>query len=114
MTPGQAAVIGDHADGVAAESLAIAQQLKSHAEKRGVTAGQFAVAWVLNNRLVTSVIAGPRTEGQWEEYLGALECSLTAADEALVDTLVIAGHPSTPGYNDPAYPLEGRIPRLPA
>ena len=96
------------------ESLAIAQQLKSHAEKRGVTAGQFAVAWVINNRLVTSVIAGPRTEDQWEEYLGALECSLTAADEALVDTLVIAGHPSTPGYNDPAYPLEGRIPRLPA
>ena len=96
------------------ESLAIAQQLKSHAEERGVTAGQFAVAWVLNNRLVTSVIAGPRTEDQWEEYLGALEWSLTAADEALVDTLVIAGHPSTPGYNDPAYPLEGRIPKLPA
>jgi aryl-alcohol dehydrogenase-like predicted oxidoreductase len=96
------------------ESLAIAQQLKAHAEERGMTAGQFAVAWVLNNRLITSVIAGPRTEDQWGEYLGALECSLTAADEALVDTLVIAGHPSTPGYNDPAYPLEGRIPRLPA
>jgi aryl-alcohol dehydrogenase-like predicted oxidoreductase len=95
------------------ESLAIAQQLKAHAEERGMTAGQFAVAWVLNNRLITSVIAGPRTEDQWGEYLGALECSLTAADEALVDTLVIAGHPSTPGYNDPAYPLEGRIPRLP-
>ena len=45
------------------ESLVIAQQLKSHAEKRGVTASQFAVAWVLNNRLVTSVIAGPRPRG---------------------------------------------------
>jgi aryl-alcohol dehydrogenase (NADP+) len=22
--------------------------------------------------------------------------------------LVVPGHPSTPGYNDPAYPLEGR------
>jgi aryl-alcohol dehydrogenase (NADP+) len=93
------------------ESLAIAQQLKTHAEERGVSAGQFAVAWVLNNRLVTSVIAGPRTERQWEDYLGALEYSFTAADEALVDRLVAAGHPSTPGYNDPAYPLEGRIPQ---
>jgi len=24
---------------------------------------------------------------------------------------VAAGHPTTPGYNDPAYPLEGRVPR---
>ena len=32
-------------------------------------------------------------------------------DEALVDRLVAPGHPSTPGYNDPAYPLEGRVPR---
>jgi aryl-alcohol dehydrogenase (NADP+) len=92
------------------ESLAIAQQLKTHAEQRGVSPGQLAVAWVLNNRLVTSVIAGPRTEAQWEEYLGALEYSFTAADEALIDSLVPSGHPSTPGYNDPAYPLEGRIP----
>jgi len=21
---------------------------------------------------------------------------------------VVSGHPSTPGYNDPAYPIEGR------
>jgi hypothetical protein len=32
----------------------------------------------------------------------------TPEDEALVDRLVPAGHPSTPGYTDPAYPLEGR------
>ena len=30
-------------------------------------------------------------------------------DEALVDSLVRPGHPSTPGYNDPAYPLTGRL-----
>ena len=93
------------------ESLAIAQRLKSHAEERGITAGQFALAWVLNNRLVTAPIAGPRTEAQWQDYLGALDYRFTAEDEALVDSLVPAGHPSTPGYNDPAYPLEGRLPR---
>ena len=25
--------------------------------------------------------------------------------------LVATGHPSTPGYNDPAYPIEGRVGR---
>jgi len=23
----------------------------------------------------------------------------------------VTGHPSTPGYNDPQYPIEGRVPR---
>jgi aryl-alcohol dehydrogenase-like predicted oxidoreductase len=61
--------------------------------------------------LVTAVIAGPRTEGQWSNYLRALDYRFTAEDEALIDRLVAAGHPSTPGYNDPAYPIEGRVPR---
>ena len=92
------------------ESLRIAQALAEHAASRDITPGQFAVAWVLHNRLVTGVIAGPRTEAQWDDYVGALEYRFTAADEALVDGLVPAGHPSTPGYTDPAYPLEGRVP----
>ncbi len=93
------------------ESLRIAQTLKQHAEGSGITAGQFAVAWVLNNKLVTAVIAGPRTEAQWDDYVGALDYRFSAKDEALVDGLIAAGHPSTPGYNDPAYPIEGRMPR---
>jgi aryl-alcohol dehydrogenase (NADP+) len=47
----------------------------------------------------------------WTEYLGALDHAFTAEDEDFVDGLVAAGHPSTPGYNDPAYPIEGRLPR---
>jgi aryl-alcohol dehydrogenase (NADP+) len=90
------------------ESLVIAQKLKAHAEARGITPGQFAVGWVLNNRLVTAAITGPRTEPQWDDYAGTLAYTFTAEDEALVDALVPAGHPSTPGFNDPAYPLEGR------
>ena len=93
------------------ESLEIAQAIKRHAEARGITAGQFAVAWVLNNAFVTAAIAGPRTMEQWEGYLGALDYRFTAEDEALVDSLVTTGHPSTPGYNDPAYPIEGRVAR---
>jgi aryl-alcohol dehydrogenase (NADP+) len=93
------------------ESLGIAQEIARHAEARGITAGQFAFAWVLNNSLVTAAIGGPRTEAQWQDYLGALSYRFTREDEALVDRLVAPGHPSTPGYNDPQYPLEGRVPR---
>ena len=91
------------------ESLRIARTLAERAEARGATPGQFALAWLLANRLVTGVVTGPRTLAQWDEYVGALEVRLTAEDEALVDGLVSPGHPSTPGYNDPAYPLEGRL-----
>ena len=93
------------------ESLEIAQILKQHAEARGITASQFATAWVLNNRIVTSVIAGPRDEAQLRDYLAALDYRFTAEDEALVDSLVAPGHASTPGYIDPAEPVEGRVPR---
>ena len=92
-------------------SLVIAQELAIRARARGMTPGQFALAWVLKNRLVTGAIAGPRTLAQWEEYVDALEVRLDAGDEALVDRLVPAGQPSNPGYVDPAYPMEGRLPR---
>ena len=92
------------------ESLEIAQTIKAHAEKRGMSAGQFAYLWVLNNQLVTAAIAGPRTVAQWQDYLDALELEFSSEDEALIDDLVATGHPSTPGYNDPAYPIEGRVP----
>ncbi|HEV7619061.1 MAG TPA: aldo/keto reductase [Burkholderiaceae bacterium] len=90
------------------ESLEIAQRLKQHSEARGVKLGQFATAWVLANRHVSSVIAGPRTLAQMEDYYAAVEIALSAEDEALVDDLVHPGHPSTPGYNDPNYPVAGR------
>ena len=91
-----------------AESLQIAQQLRAHCETKGVSLAHFATAWVLAHRAVSAVIAGPRTLAQWTDYLGALDCPITADDEAAVDALVAPGHPSTPGYNDPAYPLDGR------
>jgi aryl-alcohol dehydrogenase (NADP+) len=93
------------------ESLALARQISEHAEARGSSASHFALRWVLNNALVSSVIAGPRTFAQWEDYLKALDAPFTAEDEALVDRLVPAGHPSTPGYTDPQYPVTGRVPR---
>ncbi len=97
-----------------AESIELAQQIKAHAEARGTSASQFAIKWVLNNALVSSVVAGPRTAGHWNDYLAALEAPFSAEDEALVDRLVAQGHPSTPGYTDPLYPVTGRVPRTAA
>ena len=93
------------------ESLEIARKLAEHAGRKGIAAADFALAWVLNNKLVTAAITGPRTEAHWDGYLRALDVKLDAEDEALVDSLVVPGHASTPGYNDPGHPLEGRFPR---
>ncbi len=94
------------------ESLAVAAKLKAHCEAKGVSLIHFAVAWVLNNSAVTSVIAGPRTFEQWAVYPGALDFKWTKEDEALVDSLVRPGHPSSPGYTDPGYPVEGRFAKI--
>jgi len=90
------------------ESVDIAQAVAAHAASRGMTTVTFALAWVLRNRFVSSAIAGPRTDEQWDGYLAALEAQLGPEDETFVDSLVPAGHASTPGYTDPAYPIEGR------
>ncbi len=71
------------------ESMAHAARIAEQAKKRGITPGQFAVAWVLASEIVTSVLAGPRTLAQWEEYVGALDYRWTPED-------------------DPAYPFYGR------
>jgi aryl-alcohol dehydrogenase (NADP+) len=94
------------------ETLEAAQKVKAYAEKRGVSPNHFAVAWVLNNKLIDGVIAGPRTEAHWDDYVKALDTRFTKEDEAFIDDLVVTGHPAAPGYNDPAYPIEGRMPRI--
>jgi len=92
------------------ENLKLAQKVQVHADKKGMSGADWAVNWVLANPIVSSVLAGPRTMAQWKGYLGALEHmgKLDDKDEAFWDKLVSPGHPSTPGYNDPAYPIMGR------
>ena len=90
------------------ESLLIAQEIKRRAERLGITAGQYAFQWVLNNSLITSVLAGPRTMRQWNEYMAGLRYEFTDDDEQFFNSLVPSGHPSTPGYTDPQYPFTGR------
>jgi len=90
------------------ESLVIAQQIKLHCEAKGWMPGQFAAAWVLANPLVSSVIAGPRLLSHLEDVYGAVDLVLDDEDEVFVNALVVPGHASSHGYNDPSYPFFGR------
>ncbi|MHB1198313.1 MAG: aldo/keto reductase [Polaromonas sp.] len=90
------------------ESLLIAQKIKVRCDAKGLLPGQFAAAWVLANPLVSSVIVGPRTLPHLEAVYGAVDLVLDPDDEAFINALVVPGHASSPGYNDPAYPFFGR------
>jgi hypothetical protein len=91
------------------ESLIVAEQLQPLADAHGKTLSQFALAWVLANKIVSSAILGPRTMEQLEDNLGALNCAVTPEDEKAVDALVPPGEHTGKGYNDPAYPVRGRV-----
>ena len=88
--------------------MKIAQAIAQHATERGTTSVAFALAWVLNNPLISAAIAGPRTEAHGDGYMQALGLELGPDDEKRVDSLVVPGHASTHGFTDPGYPVEGR------
>lgn len=90
------------------EVLLSAQKIKAHAEARGMTSTEFALAWLLAHKSVASVLMGARNREQMMGYLSALKHELNDADELAVDAIVSPGHHPTPGYNDPLYPIAGR------
>ena len=73
--------------------------MKKIADDRGATVAQIALAWVLANDAVTSVIIGARNQKQLEDNLGAVEIELTDED---LDTLDAASSiaPAYPGWMD--------------
>jgi aryl-alcohol dehydrogenase-like predicted oxidoreductase len=92
------------------EAYHAVEAVREQAAKRGMTPIDFAMQWVLNNRTVSSVIAGPRTLEQWNDYVSALDHDFTAEDEALVDRLVASGHPAAAGLIWSRHPPMGRKP----
>ena len=89
-------------------SLEIAQKISAHCAKKGVAPTQFALAWVLANPILTSVILGPRTMDQFDDNAACLNVEITPEDEALIDSLVPPGEHSGKGFQDTAYPIAGR------
>ena len=90
------------------ESLQVARSLADYATSTGTTANALALQWVLANRRVSSVICGPRTEAQWDDYMAPAPRPYTADDEAFIDRLVLPGKASSLRHLDPHHPVEGR------
>ncbi len=60
-------------------------QFKKTAGESGRSLPQFALAWTLSNKAVTSVIIGVTSQKQLEENLGAADAKLSAAELAACD-----------------------------
>ena len=78
----------------------------------GTTPATLAVAWVLHQPAVTSVIIGPRTPAQLEALLSAPQMRLSTDVLSWCDTLVppgtfVSDHFNTAGWrpDDPRGPL---------
>jgi aryl-alcohol dehydrogenase-like predicted oxidoreductase len=63
----------------------IVDVLGTIAKERGASVAQVALAWVLANRAVTSVIIGARNLKQLDDNLGAVELTLSAEDLKALD-----------------------------
>ena len=61
------------------------------------------------NRLVTAPLIGPRTMAQLQDNLGALQVQVSPDLEAAIDELVPPGEHSGRGYQDPGFPVTGRV-----
>ncbi len=89
-------------------SIEVAREITAHCEQKGCQPSQFALAWVLANPIMTSVIVGPRTMEQFDDNMGCLDVTITDADEAFINSLVPVGEHSGKGFQDEAYPITGR------
>ncbi len=65
------------------EAMERVRKFRELAEEMGVTMVQLAIAWILKNEKVTSVILGVSSLEQFEENLGALEVKQHLTDDVM-------------------------------
>lgn len=70
------------------QKLALVEKLRPIAAKYGKTVGQLAIAWVLNNRAVTSAIVGARRVKQVEENIGGSGWNIDKEDLKTIGDLL--------------------------
>ena len=68
-----------------AKNFEAVERFKTLAEKNGLTLAQFAMAWILNNKTITSVLSGVTTVQQLEENLKSVEIVLPEEDLNVCD-----------------------------
>lgn len=83
------------------EYFEAAYKLKQHTDKKGISLSIFALAWLLNNPAVTSVILGPRTMEQFLDNFEALKIRLDDKDLAFIDSVNPPGDNPGKGFIDP-------------
>jgi aryl-alcohol dehydrogenase-like predicted oxidoreductase len=86
----------------------VIEPLQALAAEKGVPLSQLALAWVVQQRGVTSPIVGPRTLEQLEDALSALEVTLTPEDLQRIDTIIPPGTHVAPFYEANHGPSEYR------
>jgi aryl-alcohol dehydrogenase-like predicted oxidoreductase len=62
-----------------------ADEFRKLAQGRGCTLAQFAIAWILNNKAVTSVLSGFTTVEQLRENVAAIDIKLTHEELGVCD-----------------------------
>lgn len=91
------------------EAIEAARNIARYLSASGRSTGDFAVSWVLANRLISGVVIGPKTMTQLEDYLTLAGTPYTAEDEAFMNQLIPSGSAAGYAYSDPRYPYRGRV-----
>jgi L-glyceraldehyde 3-phosphate reductase len=87
--PGGGSLLPSH---LSEENLARARALNSIAERRGQTLAQMAVAWVLRDPCITSVLIGASSAAQVTENVRALDkLAFTVEELAEIDRFAVEG-----------------------
>ena len=71
-----------------ANYLSIAERLNSIANDRGISLVQLAIAWVLRQETVTTVLVGAKSEEQVKEHLGAVDLRLSNEELQKIEEIV--------------------------
>jgi len=71
--------------------------MKKIAEAKGCTVAQVAIAWLLHQEAVTSVIVGAKRPEQLRDNLGAVDVALDAEELAALDAVSRLA-PEYPGW----------------
>ena len=91
------------------ESLIIAEKLKEHAEKRGATLVAWAVGLGAQQPRDQLHHRRPAHLRAVDELLRRARLQVDGGGRSAGQQPGRAGHASTPGFNDPQYPVEGRF-----
>lgn len=71
------------------QKIAVVKQLNEIAQKRGQSLAQMAIAWLLKDERVTSVLVGASSVAQLNDNLKALDCLAFSAEELVeIETLL--------------------------